>query len=321
VKRILITSVALLVAASSCNEPEGSGTHTNWLHACASSSDCGGDVICRCGLCTSECTDDSDCESGVCGSALASIGQCGTDQGRICLPEPVPGAGGACTDLPIPSGGTLATPPAPTCVPGALLCESFDAPLPAGDSVCYSGSTTGSIEDCLVHQGAGAIRFQTDTTGGYGQAFMRLSTPVAAGPLYARFYAYVPSSVTVPSWFLMLELWNQDASSDGKISVEVITNDAFEISLAPNNSNHPAAANSLVRDQWMCIELALDVAATGGTASLSVNGTTVINQTGVVTLPPNPISVVVVESMTSTATPVDLAIDDLVVATQPIGCQ
>jgi hypothetical protein len=71
----------------------------------------------------------------------------------------------------------------------------------------------------------------------------------------------------------------------------------------------------------MCITLALEVASAGGSVSLSVNGTRVIDQNGVVTLPSSAISVAVVEALPSQdVTSLDLTIDELVVATQPLPC-
>jgi hypothetical protein len=322
VNPILVLALALILGVVGCgSKPQSSGTNTNWLRACTNTPECGGEGTCRCGLCTDECAADSDCPSGICGSALESNGQCATPSSpRICLPELVDAS--SCTELAVPAVAELSAAAAPACdVPGALLCESFDAPLPPEYATWYSGAVAASIEDCRVHRGAGALRYQSDAFG-YVQTRMRLSAPVSSGPLYARFYAYVPSSVTIPDYLAMFELWCEDASSEGKISVEAIPDDVFELYLTPNGTAHAASAGSLVRDQWICIELALEVAPQGGSASLSVDGTVIIEQTDVVTLPASPISVAVIEALPSEdAAGVDLTIDDLVVASQPIGCR
>ncbi len=144
---------------------------------------------------------------------------------------------------------------------------------------------------------------------------------MSAGPLFARFYAYIPSQVTITDYLGLFELWCQDASGDGKISVEAKPNDTLEIYLMPDGTAHTSAPGALLRDQWMCITLALEVAAEGGSASLSVDGIQVIERSGVVTLPPSPISVAVVEALPSEGDArVDLTIDDLVVGVQPIPC-
>jgi hypothetical protein len=320
VKRIVITALALAIASCG-NKPEASGTNTNWLRACTADAECGQTSGCVCSICTKPCSDDTECAPGVCGSALATSNQCGAATAvPICLPEP-PNVGGTCSEFPVPADTDLAISPTVRCdVPGALLCEAFDAPLRAEYSTWYSGPTTASIQDCRVQRGAGAIRYQSQTFG-YAQTHLRLATTVQSGPLFARFYAYVPSQVTIPDYLSVFELWRQDATSDGKISVDMKPNDILDINLTPNGTTHSSPAGALLRDQWMCITLALEVASAGGSVSLSVNGTRVIDQNGVVTLPSSAISVAVVEALPSQdVTSLDLTIDDLVVATQPLPC-
>ncbi len=140
-KRIVIA--ALLLGAASCsNKPEASGTNTNWLRACASAEECGPSSSCSCGLCTRACSTDAECAPGVCGSALATNNQCGGPEALpICLPEG-PNAG-TCSEFPIPADGDLAVSAGAPCdVPGALLCEGFDGPLPPEHSTWYSGGST-----------------------------------------------------------------------------------------------------------------------------------------------------------------------------------
>jgi len=251
---------------------------------------------------------------------LATTNQCGSAEPfPLCLPG-APNAG-TCSEFPIPADPDLAQGTGAPCdVAGALLCEAFDAPLSAEHSTWYSGSMSAAIEDCRVQRGAGAIRYQARAFG-YSQTRMRLATSVSAGPLFARFYAYIPSGVTIPDYLAFFELWSEDASSDGKISIEAKPDDALEIYLTPNGTTHVSAAGALLRDEWMCLTLALDVAPQGGSVALSVNGTPVNQQGGVVTLPPNPISVAVVEGLPSEdGTDVDLTIDELVVGTESIAC-
>jgi hypothetical protein len=256
----------------------------------------------------------------VCGSALATNNQCGGPEALpICLPEP-PNAG-ACSEFPILADPDLAVSAGEPCdVAGALLCEGFDGPLPPEHSTWSSGGIEAAIQDCRVRGGAGAMHYEGESFG-FSQTRMRLATSVSAGPLFARFYAYIPAQVTVADYVALFELWCQDGSDDGKISVDLKPNDELELYLTPNDTVHTSAPGALLRDQWMCITLALEVAAEGGSASLSVNGNQVIDQSDVVTLPPSPISVAVVEALPSEKdTRVDVTIDDLVVGVQPLPC-
>ena len=320
-KPIVVALAALAFAATCCSPtPESSGTNTNWLRSCASSDECGSASRCACGLCTRECTSDDECAPGICGSSLATAVKCaGGQEQTVCLPGPR--APSACSEFPIATDTDLAPAAVAPCnVPGALLCEAFDAALPAEDATWYSGVMDASIEDCVVHEGAGAIRYRTQSFG-YSQTRMRLASPVSGGLLAARFYAYVPAWVTIPDYLAMFELWSEDASSNGKISVEAKPNDVLEVYLTPNDAAYSSPAGVLLRDRWLCLTLTLDVAAAGGSVSLAVDGAEVIAQSDVVTLPNNPISVAVVEGLPSAdATGVELALDDLVVATEPLSC-
>jgi len=311
--------VSMLGAASCSPQPETSGTNTNWLELCTSDSECAPAGSCLCGLCTVECSNDSDCSPGICGSGLATSFQCAAPQPeRICLPRPSDAA--SCSEFSIPADLDLASSaPAPCDTPGALLCENFDAPLPAEDSTWYSGAMSATISDCRAHQG-GAIHYQS-RAGGYSQTRMRLAQTVPSGLLAARLYAYVPSGFTIPSYLGLFELWDQDSGSSGKVSLEAKPNDALEVYVAPTGTTHLSTAGALLRDQWLCITLTLDVAASNGSVALTVNGAPVISDTAAVTALPNPISVAVVEGLPSAeATDIDLSIDDLVVATQPLSC-
>ncbi len=314
-----ILQVGLLLLVAGCSErPQVGGTNTHWLRACSTAADCGGADACLCGICTLECADDAECGPGACGSELTR--DC-REPGAppICVPV---ADGGACTAFEVPLDDELsATGATPSCeIPGAVLCESYDGPLPADYATWGTPAMTAIVQDCLTYAGAGALRFQAATFG-YVQSQMRLSTPVPSGPLHARFYAYLPSSVTIPTYFAMFELWHQEGSSDGKISVEVISDDRLELQVLPNDSTHPAPVGSMPRDRWTCIELGLDVAATGGAVSLSVDGSVVIDVTDVATLPAGPFSIAVVEGLPAEDAPgAELAIDELVVATEPIGC-
>lgn len=312
--------LAVALGATSCSpKPESSGTNTNWLKACDSDAQCGGAALCLCGLCTNACTDEAECGSGTCGTALATASQCESNgPSRICLP---PLGEATCTELPIPGDNDFTATPAPGCdVPGALLCEAFDAPLPPQDATWYSGGMTAGISDCQVYAGAGALHYQADAFG-TSQTRMRLPEAVASGLLAARFYLYVPASVVVPDYLGLFELWDADDGSSGKISLEAKPEDRLEVQVSPNGDVNRSAAGALARDRWQCVTLTLDLASPSGAITLAVDGSSVIEQPTTVTLLPNPISVAVVEALPSTdGGTLDVTIDELVVASQPLAC-
>lgn len=312
-------ALTLVLGTSSCSPgPETSGTNTNWLKECENSSQCGTAGSCVCGLCSASCVEELDCGLGTCGTALATAARCdGSGPPRICLP---PLDAEVCTELPVPRDGDLDVVPTPVCdVPGALLCETFDAQLPTPHATWRDDAMTTAISDCRAHQGAGAIHFQAQSFG-IAQTRMRLAQTVSSGVLAARFYLYVPSQTVIPEYLGLFELWDEDEGMSGKISVEAKPSDLLEVQVSPG-ATHRSADAALVRDRWQCITLLLDVSATNGSITLSVDGRAVITQTAAVAALPSPFSVAVVEALPSTdGTTVDVTIDDLVVASQPLFC-
>ena len=113
-----------LLPAFACGSPDRgpqTGSNSNWLQACESNDECGGSIVCRCGLCTADCGSDDDCgayESTRCAAATdpATWATCQTSQpvlgAGICLEECEPGDCGegracvaaACVPAPLPAG-------------------------------------------------------------------------------------------------------------------------------------------------------------------------------------------------------------------------
>jgi hypothetical protein len=224
-----------------------------------------------------------------------------------------------CTELPLVEDDVLeAAGPVACEARGALLCETFDAPLGAEYSTWHGDAPIASLQDCLVAQGAGALRYRSAAFD-YSQTRMRLASPVAGGPLYARFYAYFPAELTIPEYLALFELWTVEDGPEDKISVDAIGDNQFEVNVAGTTAF--SAPGALMRDRWLCIELALDLTPTNGSLSLSIDGTKVIERAGTATFPATPYSVAVIESVPSEgALDVEVAFDELIVATEPIGC-
>jgi hypothetical protein len=214
----------------------------------------------------------------------------------------------------------LVTLPSTSCdAGGALLCESFDAPFTSEYSTWYGEAQIATIQDCLVNQGAGALRYKSSGFG-YAQTRMRLSSSVAEGPLHARFYAYFPSEMTIPKYLALFELWTIDDSPNEKIGVDALGDNQLEFNVAGTASS--SAVGVLKRDRWLCIELGLDLSADSVAISLSVDGETVITADSVATSLSGPFSVAVVESVPSEESlGVEHVFDELVIATEPIGCR
>lgn len=297
------------------------GTNTSWLKTCAHSVECNGAGSCECGLCTRSCESDAECGGGKCGSALSSNAQCeGAMDSRICLPGTSEGGADGCTTLPITSDANLELGQSNCSAPNALLCETFDAPLPAEYSTWYGDEEVASLQDCEVARGAGALRLQSDVFG-YAQTRMSLSSPLLSGPLHIRLYAYFARDLVIPRYLGLFELWTSEDGPGNKISLDAIENDQLKVNLSPFSSVLESAEGVLRRDEWVCIEVDLELSTEAGSVRVSLDGTPVIDETAVVTSPGEPFTVAVIESAPAEdSTGVNMVFDELVVATSPIGC-
>lgn len=297
-----------------------SGTSTNWYSLCDESAECGSELACICGRCTRLCDDATDCEVGVCASRLASVVQCeGQEKGLLCMqPEP-----DSCNTLGVGQDETLAVAPAGDCASGALVCEGFNAPFPSEYSTWESSPTeqpVGSLQDCDVFSGEGALRV-AGTAGDWWQTRIELPEVLETGEVHARFYAKVSSTHPLPNYLILLELWNGPEVTDDKISVELIAGDGLRLVLGPNGTQHGSEPGALPLDQWVCVELAIDLGAAGA-AQLTLDGRPLIDLNELVTVPSaEAFSVVTFGAVASTdATGFDVLLDDLVVGSERVGC-
>jgi hypothetical protein len=264
----------------------------------------------------------------VCGSPIATNATCGNESAfvapgeQLCLPTT---QGDACLVSTIPRDASLGAAVPVSCgAAGALLCESFDDLLPESHSTWGDGETTAGLGECQSQAGTGSLRIRA-IDGGYTQTRMRLQTPASSGELHARFYLRLESGGTLPSQLIVFELWDQEEGDvSDRTTVYLNDSEALEVYIGASNQTLQAAAMAPVqRDQWLCLELSLSLDDAAGSASLSVDGTSILQQTGIDTLPSDPISVVVAEGVPTTGsqdTEATLFIDELIVGTMPIGC-
>lgn len=315
-------SGALGLVLVQCMTPSASGTKTNWFHACDEDAACDDELSCICGVCTLPCTADGDCEEGSCATQLESAAACSTEPAepaeRICL-----GDVSECVQVTVEPDADLGDAVTATCnQEAALACESFDQPFPAEYSTWTEGVMTAVLQDCDAHLGAGAIHYSSDAPGQV-QTRIRLASSVSSGPLYARFFAKVGADMVLPEQLQLLEFWDREESTvPDRIAVFLSADGAPRVYVGASGTTvEPTAPTPLPRDTWLCFELSLDVDDQAGRAELSVDGTSLLSASGFDSGPEYPISVAVIEAQPSTnAQGVDVSLDDLVVATAPIGC-
>lgn len=118
------------------------------------------------------------------------------------------------------------------------------------------------------------------------------------------------------------ELWSASRGPE-KISVDLTPDDTLALVALTNPDSPPFVAppSSVVREQWMCVELEVAVDDAAGSLVLSVDGTELLNETGLDTSPDAPIdSVVIASTIEAGSGGVQYYVDEFVVARAPIGC-
>jgi hypothetical protein len=161
----LLIVAGVVSAAVGCGNdgPQATGTKTDWLITCDTEADCDAeqDLSCLCGICTKTCTSVADCEEGVCGSAIATTAACGNESEfaiageQICLPEPAE----ECVEATLSTGTALGDAAPVSCsVPGALICEDFEGPLPDVYSTWGNGESSAGLQECQARGGTGSLR-------------------------------------------------------------------------------------------------------------------------------------------------------------------
>jgi hypothetical protein len=324
-RSLLLVGALVALLSPGCGQAQGSGTKTNWLKSCDTTAECGESASCVCGICTTTCEVALECEGGVCGTEIATAARCAgqaASKSRLCLPGPadVPTA---CAEAPLTINDVLGEAPPLTCdVPGALLCESFEAPLPSTTSTWVENDAEGALQECVVAGGSGAL-VERAVNDGRIQTRFRLPTPIASGAVHARFYFRINGSSVLPDQTTLFELWDEEAATENQTSLVLTRAGSLAAYVSPGEHVLQAPAMALPRDTWVCIELADQLGTGDGSLTVSVDGATVLGGTNLTTMHPNPLIVAVLQNQPapgSTGNSVELFFDELVVGTAPIGC-
>lgn len=222
----------------------------------------------------------------------------------------------------------------------AATDASFDAALDAGpdDTACddlHAGALhcdgfEGDTEFALWTENRGASHSTERAYRGTASAHASVGTsgraylfeqfpPITSGEIYVRTYAYVPSSADLTAiTFITLE----EASSPWDYARANVRDDQLVLVTRAGADNDQQPAVSVPRDRWFCLELRVQI-GTSGEAELLVDGTSTALLTDVDTTRASPWDTVFVGVASRNSTQVDpteLFMDEVVVATTPIGC-
>lgn len=199
--------------------------------------------------------------------------------------------------------------------PTAVLCDSFDDGI--GTSV-VSGEAqwlAGAGPD-----GTGAMH-AIGRPGASGVAIYTWAEPIVAGRLHARARLRVAAGDPVDAYAVLIQLDNGvETMGLEKVSADISTADLLAVA-APFTGRGGESTIAMPREHWVCLELDIDVDANGSLA-LWLDGEQVYGASAVDTVVPGGFQRLVLGSLVSRSDPpVEVVVDDLIVATEPIGCE
>jgi hypothetical protein len=240
-------------------------------------------------------------------------------------------------DASAPDGPRPSTPdarpdaaPAALCTrfPNALFCEDFEGGTIPMDYPRYypiTVSGTVAISGAQVWRGKGALRATVtqNPPEGFNNARLvrKFAAPVAQGTLHVRAYLYLKGGFQVTGAFVLL---NAYASDTEKVSYDLAPQGRIELSMTV--APYFRQGGLLPRDRWFCAETVVQIGPSGGNgyAEVFIDGQSQVRSpAGTNTLPGNGGYVALsfgadyVKGLTADG---EVFVDDVVVATTPIGC-
>ena len=258
------------------------------------------------------CIDGWVCVSGVCvrtpgdGGADASAADASADSGldAAVRDSATPDSGdsggpddGGVSDGSVPDGSApgdagidadagLATSACDGALSGTLFCDGFEAlslfPWEIGTA---AGAEVARAVD-PVYRGGGALGVELTVPGSRNaNASTTFPSPVTTGPLAARLYLFIPSGES----FDFLAFFSLTESQDpfGAVSVRLISGPSLSVQARVSETISTTRVSSTVlpTDQWLCLQVSVDVSPTAGAVSVLVDGVSLVAMTNLPTLP------------------------------------
>ncbi len=202
--------------------------------------------------------------------------------------------------------------------PAVVVCEGFED---EGFAVQWSrGSVTKTADPVNSGLGAGWVSVGPD---GREQLGLDLDPPMAAGLLAIRAFVWLPSSETIEQWAILFEIFGSTNAGTERYSVDLRPQAGlmFVSLLSPDAS--VIGNNLLTPGAWSCVELRVQLSEGQGEVELRVDDVPVLsNGPGIDTVPFDGVANINIGGIGSPGHAGDTAfgIDDIVVATAPIGC-
>jgi hypothetical protein len=205
----------------------------------------------------------------------------------------------------------------------AIICDDFeDSSLMRWE---YSVLTSGTVAHSTTraHSGTGSFRATTQTSmtrNSEARRGTKAFDHVTSGDIWMRYYYYVPSSVSINAGFSTCPIAEIEAPYFG-FAFHIRPTD---VQLGVEDTMYPSTTMSTAfpRDQWVCIEIHVQIDPSKGRFEAFMNGALVVQTPETDTLPDMGYSSVDIgiHYADPTQGPVTVYVDDLIAGFQRYGC-
>jgi len=212
------------------------------------------------------------------------------------------------------TGGSAVLCP-PSCPPGTLFSSGFETPYTQTTRV--GGNAVIALDPTQPHSGSYSLHVTQGVPG--TQAGLNFDfVPVVNTTIYFRAWLYIPSPGPVEGYKIV------DFSAGGAPKTDINVSGDQTMSIF-NQTMGPMTMGPwghLPWDRWLCLQVTHYVSTTGNVA-VSIDGTPVVSQGPIDTLPPSgavdQIGLGALWTFT-TETHADVYFDDVVASLSPLGC-
>ena len=201
---------------------------------------------------------------------------------------------------------------------GARFCDGFEDTAFGAWGWRREESGVVTRTTSRVYRGTGAMR--ATTSAGSGKASLGASiTPIGSGDVWFRIYAFIPSGYTMDTVSFIAVTEGVDPWIG--TALQAVTMDRAHAWVGPEGRAF-TVSNRVPRDRWFCYRGHLRLSDTAGILEAWIDGTRVISQTGIDTMPATAHADVVVgiEWSSSSQSTADVYIDEVVVDDAEILC-
>lgn len=202
--------------------------------------------------------------------------------------------------------------------PEVLACDDFEG----GFNPSWTQVSVTRTED-FAHGGVSSARVSLPAPESRQQVGVELETPVTGGMLAIRTFLYIEGAASIDPWSVFFEIVQTPVDAAQRMSLDLRDGNGllFLNFLTPDANLY--ATELLPRDEWVCVEVRIEISDDQGAVELLIDDVVELaNGPGLDTRPDEGVSSVLVGGVASPESPglVEYFIDDVIVATLPIGC-